>query len=492
MAPDPTTGHPTSTLGGTPTKPSQPKPAVKPTRVKARHSSRGLTRARVKPKKGPTTRAVSLNVEPVPAYSKGPFNLPVRKYEFRLWAHLTSGKIAALEEVEEIQWDDSSAVMTGTLNFRQPEWAAKVGLVDGNEVACEYRPEDGAWAPLWLMRVTNPAKTYETRQRTFQLANDLQRLIDSTDTFKFVKGKKKKNGWRADEVISYILRAYGVEVAPGGMPRLRSYITNWTLIDQRPLDVVKSALTRERNVTGNRYTLSLNATGQAVVSPYRRPTFLYEMGEVMLSAAYNVQRHPRFATALTVRADPVATVAKDARGHKKVSHDKIAVSLSSPGGVKRYGFVHRNVYSPDAGTDAEAREEGKQFLARVAKSTEQFPVTLPGMPTLRRLDAIRFVLPAEGLKQLVYVTDANHSVSGSGYQTTAMLAVDDPFRDPADKVVDKLSDTAITRARKTVATKKKKAPVAPRNKTRTRVAPHDPALGNVRSNPPPKKRTGGG
>lgn len=435
------------TFDGVPTKVVQPKPVVKTARAKARHAKKGLARARI-----PAKLHDPVNAPPL-AYKRGPFGIPVEHYDFRLWAR-EGGKVVTLDEIEQIQWDDASAVMTGQVTLREPSPSGLAGVPDGNQVVCEYRQQGGAWEGLWTMRIVNPSKTVENGQRSYMLANDLQRLADSTDTFKFVKGKQHPLGWRTDEAIKSIFDAYGIEIAPGGLPRMNARITNWTLIDQHPLDVVHSALTRERNVTGIKYALRLDAQGRAVISPFKRPKNLYRLGVALMSAAYSVTRHPRFATALTVRAQTTAT-AKDKKGHKKSIASKISVSIGDPHGgpIKRYGFIHNNVYSPDAKSRATAKEEGDQFLAAVAISTQQIQGTMPGMPLLRRLDAIRFELPVEKISQLVFITEASHAVSGGSYITTFTAAFDDPFVDrKADRIVAKLSDTAIIRGRKTAVT----------------------------------------
>jgi hypothetical protein len=456
-----------------------PKAPVKTPQVKARHSKTNLPRAHIPVALHDPVNPPQLN------YNSGPFELPTEEYEWRLWARRTDLKILTLDELETIQWDDAAALMTGSVTLREPEWAHEYGIIDGNQVVCEWRRFGGAWQGLWTMRVMTPTKTYETKQRTFQLANDLQRLVDSTDTFKFTT-TTKTGGWRTDEIITFIFAAYGIEIAPGGLPKMAAVVTNWTAIDQRPLDVVHSALTREKNVTGIKYALRLDGQGRAVITPFTRPRNLYQLGATLIAAAYSVTRNPRFATAVTVRAETTRT-ATDASGHAKVQTSGINVSVSSPGGVKRYGFIHRNVYSPDATSTKTANDEGAMFLASVGRPVQQFQVSMRGMPELRRLNAIRFVLPAEHVSQLVYVTDANHSVTGNGYTTDVTLAFDDPYTDRiADRITAKLSDAAIIRSGTAAAAtpgSTVKAPKPPHAAARATA----PQLFGGPTDPPPKK-----
>jgi hypothetical protein len=123
---------------------------------------------------------------------------------------------------------------------------------------------------------------------------------------------------------------------------------------------------------------------------------------------------------------------------------------------------------------------------------------MPLMPFLRRLDAVRFSLPEEGLHQVVYVSDVSHSVGGAA-STEAVLTFDDPFTDrKIDRIVSKLSDTAVARARKTPKRKPKpKKPKSAAVRTPKPANPAnqrpDPALGGVATSPtqPKPRKTGG-
>lgn len=493
--------RPDPALGGVPTSPTKPRSP----RVKARHSTTNKPRAHVpKSKHSKPSKVSSVGThapvnEPPLIYGRGPFKLPVETYDCRVWARRPDrDDVLTLQEIESITWDDSSSLMTGNLTLREPEWAEKLAIRDGHLLTCEVSANRRTWEPVWTMRVYEPTKSMATKQRSFQLANDLQRLRDSTDSFKFTKGTRK-GGWRGDQVMRFIFDRYGVPVAPGGLPKLRCKITNWILTDQAPLDVLHSVLMRERTVTGRKYALRLDAHGRVVLSPYSRPRQLYVLGGELLDATYATTPHERFATALTVRTDVPQVVKKDKKGRNTAAFRKIAVSVQTPNGIKLHGVVHRNVYSPDANTAREAGDEGAQFLAAVARPARQFSVSMPLMPFLRRLDAVRFSLPEEGLHQIVYVSDVSHNV-GSTSNTDAVLSFDDPFTDrKIDAIVGKLSDTAVVRARKTPKSKPKK-PKKPKSATARTPKPRtpkpqrpDPGLGGVPTSPtqPKPRKTGG-
>lgn len=424
-------------------------------RTKHRKTSTGRAHAHVAKSKWtkPSTRKPDASLAPL-SYGRGPYEIPVENYVWRFWAiRGDESKRVKVGEFDSVSWDDSSAVLTGSLTFRTPEWADRLGIKSGHQIRCEANDGSG-FEPLWTMRVDQPNSDLASRSRTVNLVSDLNRLALSTDDFTYAKGKRKKGGWRADLVIRDVCARYNIPVA--SCPRMKALIKHWHLVDQAPLDVIHSALIREKNVTGRKYAVSLDWQGRLHVSSFRRPRHLWQVGPQLLAATGSETANERFATALTVRTDTTSETT-DKKGNRKVRHHPMKVVVPTPKGIKLYGLIHRNVYSPDANSQAELRHEGKLFLAAVAKPVRQFSVTLPGMPHLRRLDAMRVLLREHAVNQIVYVSEVRHNVSSSGYTTEAVLNFEDPFLD--DKrttILDKLSDTAVARQRRDPTPKKPK------------------------------------
>jgi hypothetical protein len=434
------------------------------------------------------TTAAKATANPPLTYNVGPFRVTVDRYEFRYTVVRPNGTKDELTEVEACDWDDSSAVWTGSLSFRQPDWMEQFAVSSGDRILAEFTKDGKTYVPAWTMRIQEPNQDVLQLATTAQLANDLVRLQTSTDDFVYAKGKKRPKGWRVDEVLRDVFTKYGVPI--GSIPVMSAYITNWHLTDQHPLDVVHSALLREKTKSGLKYAVAMDPQGRVNVHPFRRPASLLEIGPTLVAATLSHVLNERFATEVTVKADLAATQKKDKKGHKKVVHSKVKVTVRTAGGVARYGIVHRNLYSPDANTQSEARAEGNQFLVAAGRAIQSFQVTLPGMPLLRRLDAFKIVLPDLNVAQIVYATDVKHSVpSGAGYTTDAVFTFDDPFSDDKSlRILNKLSDTAISRSRTAATpTTASQKPAVPKGPKSTKTTP--PRRPDLRGVPTP---AGGG
>jgi len=341
-----TTNPPPPVVGGvtTPT----------PTRTKHRKTKTGRNRSHVAAKKW-TTGSKNWSLPPV-VYSRGPFTLAIDLYRFRFWGiRGDESNVVLLTEVESAMWDDASAVMTGSLTYMTPDWAKRLHLKEGHKIRCEWSDDYGAhYHPLWTMRLDAPSADLMLHERTANLVSDLNRLSQSDDDFVFAKGKRRPRGWRADKAIRFILNKYGFELA--SCPVMKTHITNWHLTDVHPLDVIHSILLRERNMIGNSYGISMDWRERVHIRPVKRPSSLLVIGPQLLAATYSAVHNPRFATAVTARADAGAFSTADAKSHRKVTYSKLAATKQSHAGVKLYGYIHRNVYCASSDTEALTRD----------------------------------------------------------------------------------------------------------------------------------------
>lgn len=132
--------------------------------------------------------------------------------------------------------------------------------------------------------------------------------------------------------------------------------------------------------------------------------------------------------------------------------------------IARYGFIHRIVYSPDAKSKADLIREGKQWLVGVGRPHASVTVSHPGIPRIKRGDAMRLAMP--GSEQGVpvgalvvrdfWVTEAHFSLLPGAFDMELILSTEDPFL--GDPVVDKLTDTADNTGRVPPLGPKKKKP----------------------------------
>lgn len=390
-------------------------------------------------------------VDPPLVFDLGPYKIPVINYDWRFIGERSDGTTVELVETTNVTWDDSSAVLTGAITFQTPEWAARSGLVEGNHVQAQVSVDEGRhWSPVWRMQLVQPNRDFVGQSMTGNLANDLNRLATSVDTFPFAKGKGHPADYTVQEAIRKICEKYGIFIR--SMPIMTTTLKGWhRLIDQHPLDVIHSALLREKNATGIKYAVMMDAYSQLLITPYRRTRTMYQIGPALIGATLSTQLDSRFATDMTVSTDPVYSYSVDKKGHiTRTVSSKLGVQITSPTGQQVYGYVHRNVYSPDATTRKKLTDEGKLFMHSIANPIRQWTVTMPGMPFLRRLDAMEIVMPQWGTSQVVWVSDARHTVDGSsGYQTELTLVYDDPYLDNWKLAIQaKLSETAQARNRK--------------------------------------------
>lgn len=288
------------------------------------------------------------------------------------------------------------------------------------------------------MWITEPNNDFGSSTRTFQLANALNFLSLSTDSFLYQKDREHPKGWLASDIAIDVARRYRMPVGVIGVTK--HYITRIAMVDVSPLDVIAYAYKRERSTTGNRYVLSCNR-GRLDITPMRRSNPLLKLGATLIAAslqqAFGNETDKNFATALTVRTDPIVYSTRDKKGHLTPQYQKVTVKVSSAAAIKKYGYVHRNVFAHDAFSPAETLAQGQLHLTRVGLPTKTFNFTHPGIPSIRRGDAIRAILPDPNLNQVIFVTEARHTLN-STYEMEVTCAFLDPF---ANRLQDHIIET---------------------------------------------------
>jgi hypothetical protein len=395
----------------------------------------------------------------------------LQRYRFRFFGVRPGYKDALLGTVEACSWDDGAAnrgaITTGSVTVR--DRALGVGPQVHLDIGDQMRLEadaGGGYQEVWTMRVSNPQLSEKEGQRTFDLANDLDLLARSEDDFYFQAGPGtgKPNGWTFDEVIRHVCQMYGVRLGaiPKGKFRRKK---SWSHRNVSPLDVFQMALNVERQHTGRRFVIRW-ARGMLWILPLQRSPHLLALGPSLIEAAYSTHlaagqgadgiNEGYFASAVTIRGLKNAPTKKDKKGHLKPQFNKIHASVESPASIRRFGYVRRVVWSPDAKTDKDLVEQARQYLAAVAKPIKSLTLTHAGMPFLRRGDAIKLGLGDTALRsQIVWVTEASFSLSPSDFTMVVTVTFDDPY---VDKVAKRIQDHLATTQKGAGAILKKTRP----------------------------------
>lgn len=401
-----------------------------------------------------------------------------RKYgrdAFRVWLLRPKKKAVRIDHmVEGFSWTEprDSAIITGTLTVRPPENRERaIVILSGHRVRIEHAPfPTGRFTPILELRIYSPSQSAAGLVGSLELRSDLALLEQSEDDFKFTRGIRHPKGWRTDQIVSEVCRRYGIKHLP--LPKGKHYVKKKVYTDASPLTVINEAYLAERKNTGRRFVIRF-ALGRLSVTPLRRSSSLLMLGPSLVEAAITETPKEEFATAVTVRGVTESRKGKDAKGRKKVKHGKIALKVQSAPSVARYGFVHRIVHALDADSPAEARTLALRYLADKAKPVKSLTLTHPGIPTIRRGDALRLALPTLGLKQVVWVAEVTHTVGADAYSMDVTCTFDDPYVDEkAQRIVDQLDSTAIERGRVTDAEPKEPAkPEGAANKETAKIAP---------------------
>lgn len=401
---------------------------------------------------------------------KGPtYRLPDEQFRIYLVKNKVRKRIDTM--VDSLSWVDQSELMTGDLSLRAPDRRNVPFdfILPGMKIICQVSPNgEGGWKELWRMRVTEITDaTAQAATRSYPLANDVALLSASKGDYSYRQNKKHKKGWRVDQLVSDVGRRSGVKVS---ISKCKVYVKRLVMLNASPIDVIRAALKKEQVGSGRRLVISYK-NGRLVIRPLKRSKNMLLLGPTIIEASLQAVRRPRFATALTVRGERQKAQTKDSKGKRRVSQKKVSVYVANSALIKRYGYIRQIVYSPDASTTAQARKEGKRFITAVATLDKTLTFNHTGISSLKRGDAIRLDLPELGDAQIVFVKQATHQLSGGLYTMEVVVQFEDPFvTKSALSIIDKLTETAVERKRKTVTKKAaKKKPVPVLNKTRQNV-----------------------
>jgi prophage tail gpP-like protein len=267
--------------------------------------------------------------------------------------------------------------------------------------------------------------------------DDLAFLQLSKDDFVYHTNKSHPRGWTVHQIVADICKRYGVRL--GRMPRSKLRVKSFSKLGVSPLDAIIAILRKLREDSDQKLVLRYEA-GRVIVEPLRRSRDLLVFGRTLTGAVYSRTAYQEgFATVIT---------AKGTAKTGKHSRSKLRVRVESKASSRRYGTIHQIVES-SGDTRAEVRTTARKKLANVKDPTEELTVQHPGIPTLRRGQAIRIGLTDLGLQQIVFVKEVRHTVTGLDYEMSVTLRFDDPFVEAATQLsAEKRAAAAKAKARK--------------------------------------------
>lgn len=326
------------------------------------------------------------------------------------------------EAVESIRWADEGTALSGDLSLRRPDPddAASLPIRKGYQVRLRVLWK-ARWYTLWTMRAGSPETNLEDGTVTVEVADDLDRLRRNKRNWFFRKTKRRKRGYRADEVARVAARKEGVRLG-----RIARGTTRFELKKKNAsaLDVIKDAYAKERTASGRRFIVRLR-NGRLDVVPYRRNPVLYVLKDQIVAALLTEEQ----------RARPVTMIRAKGRLGRGKNAKKIRLTFFRRAIVDQFGLLSRDKEYGRVSSRGALRRAVMRDYAREIRVRNTAEITFPGIPFIDRGDGMRWVVDEPGWKgraehsldrSFVYVRSISHEVAET-YTTTASIVQEDPF-----------------------------------------------------------------
>lgn len=339
-----------------------------------------------------------------------------------------------------LNWDESTPTLAAGVTLQNPHADAPLPLKEGHEVKVDWSVAGKErWHNLFRLRIDELNEGASAGTVDVKLIDELQWVARGKDDYSFKKAKKNRpktgkrtKGWRADQIAREVCRRAGIPV--GKLAKGTTYIDNLTMQETNPLKVITEAYKRERKHTGRRFVIAMR-DGRLTVKQLRRSSDLLLVGEHLIEATLQRSLKKAFATLVTMTAtrkgDDSDEPSEGGSGKKK-KREKVEVEVkSSKTAMARYGAI-RATWTVDQPVASEAalREIAKRHLARSQEPKQALTMTLPGIATVQRGDALKVDIDQFALTELIYISAVSHTVDGSGNYTMEVTAsFEDPFED---------------------------------------------------------------
>ena len=354
------------------------------------------------------------------------------KPRFRYFVKFANGRTAELENVLSCSWDDATAILTGNITAPVPEFGgngAVQRIEKGDRIACYVSMHGEKYRYVWTMRVFKPQYHAAERQRSFELANDLELLRRSEDNFWFKdKDSKHPHGWTGPQIIRETCKRFDIPI--GAIYGSSKPLTKGGGIHVKrgsPLEVLRQVAYRENHRWGRRVVIRWYR-GRLYVLPLQRSRDLLALGPTLVDAVLSSELSEEFASAITIHSINAKELGKGAKGLENSQLSKMHLYLESSVSRRLYGYVHKIVWSADAKTMAKLRQEGVAYLRAAAKAKRSLSMTHAGLPFLRRGDAIRVALGGKAMRrQILWASHITHTAQPDGYTSEIEVTFEDPY-----------------------------------------------------------------
>ena len=290
----------------------------------------------------------------------------------------------------------------------------------------------GTYQNIWAMRVTPgyDSGTAETvtlsdGSWTLNLADDLWGLAQTVADFKYTKGAKtRKSGWRCDQIALDLCQRYKIPVR--SLAKGTAYFALGVSDTQltSPAHVMMLAYQEETKRTGRTFIIrwgapdSRHPMGALEIIPMRRNRVLYKFRDQLLDATLTRSQDPGFATVIEARAQ--------LQNGKKTS--KLTYTALEASAVRRFGFIRKTVNFGKVSSHLELQILAKRALATRLTPIRTAELNHPGIPTIRRGDAVHVDIPEEGYAEVKLTALGEPKQRGSKAYIAALRAAekDDP------------------------------------------------------------------
>lgn len=410
-----------------------------------RGTSSGGTKAPGRKQKAATRRAQA-RLPDLSRYYRGHLGeVEPGAFEFNVQLVRTGRAALTIDKsVISVEWTDDENSLTGTLTLQRPDPddASDPPVLAGQRIRLRVRYR-GGWYTLWTMRCAPPSAALESGQITVEVSDELDALRRNRRDWTFRRTKRRKVGFRADQIARSAARREGVRVRrlAKGKYRLKKLVRK----DTSALSIIAEAYKHERDKTGHRFVIRM-INGKLEVVPYRRNRVLYVIRNEITAA---------LAEAEQKSAHPVTVIDAEGRVGKGKKAEKVKSRVYRKAVVRRYGWLVRKKNYGHVDSHADLRRKASRDLAEAIRPKRTATLSLPGIPFIRRGDGARWLTTEPGWhgkevkhskdRSYVYVSSASHSVSSDGYTMELVVKQEDPFYKDQKRLDQEARDRAKAR-----------------------------------------------